>query len=907
MTTKTIIPGPHSRPFGILCNSTLPIKVDKIYYPSVSHYMMAMLLKTSEDRAVLLSHPGLFEATLVFNRLDEAQYLSIVRGACEEYLEKKFSSHAPDGKKTIGARFREALAKHTYFDYVIGDQENVPMKRIIGLDKAGMGYNILGQSLQKVKRRLKEVCKSTMVLDYLLHREEDVSSSSRRPPPSSSAPAPSEPKPLYVPGEIREEVEEEVVPVNVVDFMTVGKTGVAAEEEEDSEEEDEPLPRFYDEVFTAEIDPDTFLEEAAAFGEEEKKKREPVLYSVEYVPPSTRGLHWYETVNPIVAYKVSKIADYLVKEIQNGFDIVRYEGRSMDEIILRNGICPELFGLGKLPLSPSLRREIYVEFWDRFKAKTIPHYTIIENELRYPGNLVGFVRKQFLPDLNAHIGEKIRSILFQAFLRRVIETKYPEVPKTDVTNAFLRERAQFSADEYVSITDRLFHLFHAGRFDPSTGEEISLADQIRIMETHRKTVPQIEEASRFIPTMKEAHVEWREDRDLDPLSRITFRIQGRMFEDVFQYIYFRLFQVYGELSANEAFAQLSSSKDLQETLVMLIEVRRHKMLLTALEVKLDLYTQVKEMILFLKTTGSMPEFEDRGDVDTARAWRVLMADRLDPVQESVMRFVVSIVPESPTRFERCIFLYSFLSDFLRALKIFRNDIVAKKLDVRFLETFFRCFYHKLLLLPESAVPMPAGFDGLIRSFSVVVGVEEIALLWKRLAAYTHLFQQEAFVPSSLFAAARKEEVVSDVPKTAVAVLTRVLGCLFSQNPESEIRSEDMYAVVQILSGRTDIAPWSDPAFEMIEEVTHDGTDRWKNLPEDLRETNFFKKRMGKKKIEVMRHQIAVLHPEYRAMAPLLKKELNRPSLQDPVVSRATYALASLLKNLQHPQRLLFFV
>lgn len=888
---------PHSRPFGILCNSALPIKVGKIYYPSVSHYMMAMMLRTIEDRAILLSHPGLWEASLVFARLDEAQYVEIVRAACEEYLAKKFSSHAPDGHETVGARFREALSHHAYFDYVVGEDEEVPMKRIVGVDANGVGYNLIGQSLQMMKQKLKDVRKSSTVLDYLLHRGEDEDEIMMMTP-RKGIPKPS--SPTYVPGEVLETEEKmERAPVNVMAFLTTGT--------EDSEEEDEPMPAFQDEIFMAEIDPETLLDSEMMAAGEEKKKRDPILYSVDHVPPSRQERQWHHTINPILAFKIYKITEHLIKDMERGLDIVRYEGRTMDEIIFRNGICPELFGLGKLSLSPSLRREIYVDFWDRFKARTIPYYSLIEGELRYPGNLVGLIRKQFLMDLNENIGKNIRGILFRAFLRRVIETKYPDVPQNEVNNAIVREMAQFTAEEYASITDRLFHLFHAGRFDPSSeeGAAISLADEIRIMETHRKTVAQIEEASRFLPVMRESRIDWRRDRELDPLQRRPFAIKGRMFEDIFQYIYFRLYQVYGEQTAAESYAHVLSSKDHQETLAMLIEVRRKKMLNTALEIKRELYTQVQEMLLFLALTDSPIEFEDRDDADTARGWRTIMADHPDPIQASIMRLVLSRVPtDSPTRFERCIFLYSFVSEFFRSLKIFRNDIVGKKLDMRFLETFFRCFYHSLLRLPalDDSSPVPADFDALVRSLSVVVGREEMALLWNRLATYFLLFAQEAFVPSTLFAAARAEAVVDDAPHMAVSVLTRVLGCLFSKNPESEIRSEDMFAVVQILSGRTDIAPWSDPSFELILEMTRDGEDRWKNLPEELRA----KKKRGAKKIELVRSQVNIVHPEYRAMAPLIQKELNRPSVQDPVVSRATYALASLLKNLRHPQRLLFF-
>jgi predicted NAD-dependent protein-ADP-ribosyltransferase YbiA (DUF1768 family) len=873
---------PSSRPFGILCNSVLSLRIGKVFYPTIDHYRMAMLLTRSEDRATVLSYPSLFEARLVFNRLDEAQYVALVREACDEFFRKRLRTDDD---------FRRHLAEHWHFDYLLGDHSDVPMKKIVGIASDGEGYNIIGQCLETLSRTLDRKKKQegmAMPLPYLLKSTSD--DPKNREDKAKAVVMAKAAKSNKIEKVVTEVVHEPVKAAVPLAFLQ--------EDEEDSEEEDEPL-----EMPAEAVDPTSELVEVDAVFDKPEKKKPMRMYTVEECDRSlpSKNKEWHDTVNPILAYKVYRITEFLIGEMKKGFDIARYAGRPLDEIIMHTGACPELFGLGSLPITPELRREIYVTFWDRFKARVLPHHAIVENALRYPDNLVQFIRKQYLMELNTHIGDKIRSILFQDFLHRVVQT-YPGVPASEVAKAVEREKAQFTAVEYASITDRLYHLFHAGRFD----NDSNAAEVIRIAEINRRTVDQIEEAARFLPSSSlqhEAHTAWR--LDIDPEARTPVKIRGKEFKTVFHYVYYRLFQVYGDLSAADAYSNLKTG-NLQEHLESIIDMRRKKMLNTALRVKFDLYSQIREMILYIKTTTMSLEFADPDDADTARGWRMIMTD-LDPVQEAIMAFVVNSIPSaSPTRFERAIFLYSFLSDFFRALKVYRNDIVGKKLDARFVEVFFRCFYHQLLRLPASDEPVPEGFEALVRSMSVVAGAEEITMVWEKLSAYTSLFRDESFVPSTLFVASRQSIAVDDVPKLATEVLCRVLGCLFSRNPDSEIRSEDMFAVVQILSGKNDIAPWSDPSFELLQEITHEPHNPFKDL-QDFKIYKSLMKKVGKAKTVVHRAQYNILHPKYTCLASRIQEELQRPHLHDPVVARATFALDSLLKNLLHPRRLLFFV
>jgi len=867
---------PSSRPFGILCNSVLPLRIGKVFYPTIDHYRMAMMLTKAEDRAAILSYPNLFEARLVFNRLDEAQYVTLVRESCDEFFRKRLRTDDD---------FRRHLAEHWHFDYLLGDHSPIPMKKIVGIASDGEGYNVIGQSLETLSRTLDRKKKNDIALPYLLEKD--------------SPPIKNRDKVMVAAAKANQPTKIEKVVTAAVHEPVKAAVPLAflqEDEEEDSEEEDEPL-----EMPAEAVDPE-LVEVDAVFDKPEKKKAMRI-YTVEEEcdwSPS-KNKEWHDTVNPILAYKIYRITEFLIGEIKKGFDIARYAGRPLDEIIMHTGACPELFGLGSLPITPELRREIYVTFWDRFRARVLPHHAIVENALRYPDNLVQFIRKQYLMELNTHIGDKIRSTLFRDFLRRVVLT-YPGVSESEVDKAVARETVQFTATEYASITDRLYHLFHAGRFD----KDSNAAEVIRIAEVNRRTVEQIEEAARFLPSLqREARTAW--NLDIDPEAHSHVKIRGKEFKNVFHYIYYRLFQVYGDLSAAEAYSNVKTG-NLQEHLESIIDMRRKKMLYTALRVKFDLYSQVREMMLYIKTTSTPLEFADSDDADTAKGWRMIMTD-LDPIQEAIMAFVVRSIPSaSPTRFERAIFLYSFLSDFFRALKIYRNDIVGKKLDARFVDVFFRCFYHQLLRLPPSDTPVGDGFEALVRSMSVVAGTEEISTLWEKLSAYVSLFRDESFVPSTLFVASRESTytAIENVPKLAMDALCRVLGCLFSRDPDSEIRSEDMFAVVQILSGRNDIAPWSDPSFELLQEITHEPHNPFK----DLENTKIYKslmKRVGKAKTEVHRSQYNILHPKYTCLAPLIQEELQRPHLHDPVVSRATFALDSLVKNLLHPHRLLFFV
>ena len=213
---------PSSRPFGILCNSVLPLRIGKVFYPTIDHYRMAMMLTKAEDRAAVLSYPNLFEARLVFNRLDEAQYVALVRESCDEFFRKRLRTDDD---------FRRHLAEHWHFDYLLGDHSPIPMKKIVGIASDGEGYNVIGQSLETLSRTLDRKKKNDIALPYLL--EEDSPPTKNRDKVMVAAAKANQPTKI-----------EKVVTAAVHEPVkaAVPLAFLQEDEEEDSEEEEKEQP-----------------------------------------------------------------------------------------------------------------------------------------------------------------------------------------------------------------------------------------------------------------------------------------------------------------------------------------------------------------------------------------------------------------------------------------------------------------------------------------------------------------------------------------------------------------------------------------------------------------------------------------------------------------------------------------
>lgn len=900
-----IIPDKDSRPFGILSNGVLPIRIGKEYYPTVDHYRMASILADPVDRANVLSYAGLDQARIVFNRLDEEQYVKLVRAACDEFHRKKIRS------LQVGRDVRRLLKETTGPLVYRVERDDLPMKTILGVVRLGetAGYNAVGQSLEKMRRILEgvDVDDAMETIYWRVHPE-----------------------------------KEDILPVRDREYQfhkALPKEDQSVAKKKKEEKRGEKMDRDYEEY--------DYEDTEDEYDEEEEEARMPDAVEKEFPPDRTRAIPWRyapagayideekwsglerermyfrdlvandplansppieEKTDAFHVFKISKVVDHLISLMRNGIDIENLRGKQIDAILWEGRICPEIFF--SKTLTSRQRHEVYVDTWDKFKKGVLPNYDLIVKEIIYPGNIVGFIRKAYIKDLNAIIGRKIKDVLFRVFLDAVIAEKYPEVPLWMRPSTVFREARMFSFAEFDNMTDRLYHLVFSGRFRVPEEE----MKRLRFYESQRKTLEQVEEALQFIPVVGEGTAV-DSSSVLDPMATVSVSFGKKKFTDLFQYVYFMLYKFYGNLTGEEAYRALhdqdfmlpGNHPFLQERLARVVEARRYSLLEGALQVKLETYPQVGEILLYLRSTGNTDiRFQDIMDTDTGRAWRKII-DELPETDVILMDLVVSLVERD---FEKSIFLYFIISDLFRSMEHFKK-ITGSRLQRATLDIFLRCFGRHLARFkaPAAVPPVSPLFNEYVKKKNVLVE-GEWARLWEFIYPIIDVFRGEDFSPALSFIESKSIPVLDE---NVIRAIANVVGCLYPV--AAEIPKDDLHVLVEIMSGADNIPPWMDSSFEMLMENPLDGEDnlppQFHILPDAVREKllkykkSLYEKKKTKKKDAKRVVRYDLIHPETSKEDALILRDLFGDN--EANVSRVSYAVAALRRHLRNPRRIRIFL
>ena len=483
----------------------LPVRIGGRVYPTMEHYVLSSLLRDSVAQGVLVSYSK-DKIQEVFNYYDQQQYERVVYDACNRFNEKKCRSVERQGKKTIGALSRDLIRSHQ--DFVCADDG--PFRTMVGvIDLSGVlhGYNIMGHSLLRMKYLLSKLPELTdQVSEYIFWKThpEDV--------PDFQ---PKTYKAIVKRPTLKDIIQEAKQEEEVIDAF------YEAEGPDDDEEVEVEEPVYTD---------NNRVRWVSAVG----ARASELMYATEVKPTNPFHLRsetdLYSRTEPFFIYKTHKAVDYLVSAMKNGVDIRSFLHKPVDSIIAE---C-------HIPLDP--RRSIHKECWDRFMTKTVPYYSFIEKEILHPQNLAGFVRKEYAVHLNGYIGQKVREVLFASFIYQVVERSYPQVAPELRTIVMNREMKKFSPEEYEDITDKLYRLFFEGKF--RMDEEG--VRRLTLLESYRLTPDEVEEAIRFVP-VKYVLTPYLDISKtiLDPMASVDIELEGKVFHDLYQYIFYRLFIFYG--------------------------------------------------------------------------------------------------------------------------------------------------------------------------------------------------------------------------------------------------------------------------------------------------------------------------------------------------------------------------
>jgi len=755
------IQGMDNRPFGILCNEApIGFRMGSEYFPTVEHFMMASLLSRPQDRALVLSYSSLYDARHVFNRLDADQYMKILREGTDAFHMKKAQCMTKTATtRSVGARFRDAIRVHPSYEYHM-DQENQAFMALLGLYPVEMdwwGYNVVGLSLERVRQEL----------DWRGYRPSD---------------------------------EEEWV-----------KNLVHGGDVRSDKEPDERESTLYQLHHELKYNPKYKIREFRnlILGEIEAVEsgiKARAALSRKKVPPAIRA-------TPEKIFKILQAVEFMIETIQNGESIQDMFGQPVELILVQHKVAPAIFGYDQIPMPAEQRSRLYWSTWEQFQAKTLPHYSLVCHELHHPGNLAGFVRREYAPFVNQFIGHKISDLLLRGFFEHVIRS-YPDVELTEELIPILlqQEAARFPEQEKKDVVFRLYHLYHNQKVDsalfPNDSEPgAGLAQKmltiqpyrpiINRLESNRMTVEQIQEAVAFVPKIwfhsDQDHIVSSSDTDdiLNPEMTVDLLLDGLHFHQLTQYLFYLLFRHYGGASRIEAYDQLridptdkssplyssALSQTLQMRLQYLIQQRRQKLAETALTMKWEQHRPVQEMLTWIEAKNKILQMMPMADSNTAASWHHVTLTMLDDKDRSLAEILVqSFFPED---YEKFAYGFYFVQDFLRSLRLFRELIATPIHHDQFL-LFLECFYPDTLFLlwnekeeEEEHHPVPEAWKAITRAYPAATQTD----MWDCISVFLTTMVRSDRPPSQL-AMIKSSLSEEATPLLAARVITRILFLLF---------------------------------------------------------------------------------------------------------------------------------
>ena len=875
--------------FRLNDTTVLPVKIGNRKYATSDHYVLSSLLKDI-PKDLILSYP-VEKIHQVFNYHDQEQYRRTVYEASNRFNEKKCRSiQRQDGDKTVGALARSFLKNHQEFLYQPGSG---PFQSVLGLmdvENVLYGYNVMGYSLLRMKHLVEKLPDLSGPMEYIFWKSH---------PEQEKIPKLGSPRTYrtIIPTKRRPVAADERDATTGDYFYEVADDNDEDYENEEPEEQgynpDEVPVYSNDRVRWIATNVNSRLDDLREVG-----ARADFLYSTDapLVDPFQTPVDLFSRTDPLYIFKIYKAAEHLTQMMKDGIDIKAFINKPIDTILWECRISPEMFGIDPRSLGPKQRHMIYVEYWHKFMSKSIPFYSLIEKEIMYPQNLAGFIRQEQALYLNERIGAKIKEILFASFVYQIIERSYPQVAPGLRIIVLTREMKQFTEKEYTDITERLYHLFFQGKFMvDDEGKE-----RILTHESYRLTLEEIESALHFVPCkVNTTPATDIQGTIVDPMAYVDITIDDKVFHDLYQYIFYRLFIFYGSLTQNEAYDHLfhqgammkGDDPRLQTRLTKVVQARKKELVKQAYIAKYEQYPQVQEIVLYAKATDKFDE--------TIKLWKDVPTNVLD---FELMKWVVSTIPAtSRHHFEKSVHLYAFLHDLVRSLNIMKS-IVGRRLQKKPLDMFFTCFYHKLKTIQQGLkVPrahMPQEFSTYIKN-TKTVHEDNIVDLWRMVHPMVYLFKQKNFDPTSWYKEAKMTMSLIN-KQDFINALSRVVRCLY---PEEEVSNDHFYLIAQIITGKDDIPMWPDPSFELMREIEEN--ESMAHLPEEIRKRLPKRKKSSKKKMENVQYNI--VHPSFVAQQKQIQQAFHRPSHYDPVVSRASYALAGLQKETIQPRRIVFYM
>jgi predicted NAD-dependent protein-ADP-ribosyltransferase YbiA (DUF1768 family) len=274
---------------------------------------------------------------------------------------------------------------------------------------------------------------------------------------------------------------------------------------------------------------------------------------------------FYPIVSHVV-YNIYVANVLLVQHVQQGNDIEKFVGVAIQSIVdtLR-------------PLYPNLLLIEEDVVWKNYQSHA--HFQNIQYEIDYPWNLAGFVRKQYVNQLNYYLRTKFNRYMISKYFAYVLKKRYSdEIDVTQMEMYVEKQISRLSEQKFQDLSDVLFNMYN----NPTQNEKVLVfltqrdlqylyEIEIQFLNPH-----EIMNASRYVPFLykvKPAKSMYIYDvgdvtniepymTSISPIANNGFEVNHLKYRTLVQYIYTKMANNLTNLPIEKTFSLFTGCYDI---------------------------------------------------------------------------------------------------------------------------------------------------------------------------------------------------------------------------------------------------------------------------------------------------------------------------------------------------------
>ena len=400
----------------------------------------------------------------------------------------------------------------------------------------------------------------------------------------------------------------------------------------------------------------------------------------------------YYKITELTIHQIYRANVLMIHHLQQGNDILVFMGKPV-EVIGET--------LGSLYPNKTLLSSKVV--FDNFKNDA--YFQNIQYEIDYPWNLAGFVRKEYIQQINYYLRIRFNTKMISKYFEHVLQTKFKHVIDTTQMSYYVQQQlAKLGTQKFQDLSDRLFAMYN----HPLQNEKVlTFLDSASIQELYDIEVQflnsdEIAAGENFVPFLynikpgksiyiyDEAKTSNLEPSTafLSPLNSHHFTSDKLRYDDLVLFIFVQLTTCLTNLSVDKAYALLENCEDVEACQQKLeIAVRMYKVVLMKKGMAAKFASSLFPKYLLYNTIGYQydVDVQDPDPVFSKNVAKHLLAIR-QGLTEPFYSISFNLIGNNMALQDRIRFRLQDLVKILDAYKLLKNKQTVDISDYRFLQT-----------------------------------------------------------------------------------------------------------------------------------------------------------------------------------------------------------------------------